>query len=84
MFPESIFLNLGSKDYFKPTPRSLGPLVSILRAFEWRRAGFRGAFLIFVKNGDHLDPNFWKKNSGNIFDHKEDHLGIILSQISGL
>jgi len=41
-------------------------------------------FLLFVKKGDHLDPNFGKIISGNIFDHKEDNLGIILSPISGL
>ena len=42
------------------------------------------AFLLFVKNGDHLDPNFGIKISGNIFDQKEDNLGIILRPISGL
>ena len=31
-----------------------------------------------------LDPNFGKKISGNIFDHEEDTLGIILSSILGL
>ena len=36
-----------------------------------------------VKNGDNLDPNFGKIINGNIFDHKDDPLGIILSQISG-
>ena len=41
-------------------------------------------FWPFVKNEDHLDPNFGKIIFGNIFDHKEDTLGIILSQISGL
>ena len=41
-------------------------------------------FWPFVKKGDHLDPNFGKIISGNIFDHEEDTLGTILSQISGL
>ena len=41
-------------------------------------------FWPFVKKGDHLGPNFGKIISGNIFDHKEDTLGIILSPISGL
>ena len=36
------------------------------------------------KNGDPLDHNFGKKNSGNIFDDEEDTLGIILSPNSGL
>ena len=31
-----------------------------------------------------LDPSFGTKISGNIFDHKEDNLGIILRPISGL
>ena len=41
-------------------------------------------FLPFVKNGGLLDPNFGKIIFGNIFDHEEDNLGIILSPISGL
>ena len=42
-------------------------------------------FLLFVKNGDHLDPIIEKKNiPGNIFDHEEDTLGIILSPFLGL
>ena len=36
------------------------------------------------KNRDPLDPNSGKKISGNIFDDKEDTLGIILSPISYL
>ena len=36
-------------------------------------------FLPFVKKRDHLDPNFVKLISENIFDRKEDTLGIILS-----
>ena len=36
------------------------------------------------KNEAPSDPNFGKRISGNIFDHKEDSLGIILSPISGL
>ena len=46
--------------------------------------GSGGTFLPFVKNGGILDSNFGKRISGNIFDHKEDTLGIILSAISGL
>ena len=38
----------------------------------------------FVKNADPSDPNFGKIISGNIPDHEEDTLGIILSPISGL
>ena len=41
-------------------------------------------FWPFVKKEDHLDPDFGKIISGNIFNHKEDTLGIILSPISGL
>ena len=41
-------------------------------------------FWPFVKNGGLLDPNFGKIIFGNIFDHKEHNLGIILSPISGL
>ena len=41
-------------------------------------------FSRFVKKGGHLSPNFGKMISGNIFDHKEDTLRIILSPISGL
>ena len=41
-------------------------------------------FWPFVKKGDHLDPNFVKNNSGNIFDHKVDSLEITLSPILGL
>ena len=41
-------------------------------------------FWPIVKNGGNLDPNFGKRISGNIFDHKEDTLGMILSPISGL
>ena len=41
-------------------------------------------FLLFVKNGDHLDPDFRKIISGNIFDHEDDDLGIILSPILDL
>ena len=33
-----------SRDYFKPNFRSLGPLVSILWALEWPRAGCWSAF----------------------------------------
>ena len=36
-------------------------------------------FWPFVKKRDHLDPNFGKIISGNIFDHKEDNLGVFLS-----
>ena len=36
------------------------------------------------KNVDPLDPNFGERISGNIFDHEEDTLEIILSPISGL
>ena len=74
-----------SRDYLKLNFRSKAPLVSILWAFEWRHAGFRSAlFWPFVINGNHLDRNFGKILSGNIFDHKEDDLGVILSPISGL
>ena len=41
-------------------------------------------FWPFVKKGDHLDANFLKIISGNIFDHEVSTLGTILSQISGL
>ena len=41
-------------------------------------------FWPFVKKGDHLDPNFEKIISGNIFDHEEGTLGIILNPFSGL
>ena len=41
-------------------------------------------FWPFVENGAPLDPNFGKKNSRNVFDHKEDTLWIILSPILGL
>ena len=40
-------------------------------------------FLAICQKKDHLGPNFWKRISGNIFDHEEDTLGIILSSISG-
>ena len=73
-----------SWDYCKPNFRSLGPLGSILQAFEGRHAGFRATFLPFVENGGLLDPNFGKIISGNIFDHQENTLGIFLSPISGL
>ena len=46
--------------------------------------GSRGPFRAFVKNGNLLDPNFEKKIPGNVFDHGEYTLGIILSFISGL
>ena len=76
MFPEIIFFRNWDLN---------GPLVSILRAFEWQRAGFRSTvFGLLVKKGGHLEPNLGKIISGNIFDHKEDTLGIILSPISGL
>ena len=35
----------------------------------------------FVKNADPSDPNFGKIISENIFNHKEDTLGISLSPI---
>ena len=38
----------------------------------------------FVKNKDPSDPNFGKIISGNIINRKDNTLGIILSQISGL
>ena len=41
-------------------------------------------FWPFVKKGDHLDPDFGKNNFWNIFNHKEDTLGNILSPVSGL
>ena len=41
-------------------------------------------FWPYVKKRDHLDPNFGKIISENIFDLEEDTLGIILSPISGL
>ena len=41
-------------------------------------------FWLFVKNGENLDPNFGKIIYGNICDHDEDTLVIILSRISGL
>ena len=41
-------------------------------------------FWPFVNKKDHLDPDFGKIISGNIFNHKEDSLGIILSAILGL
>ena len=45
----------------------------------------RPPFWPFVKKGGHLDPGLEKKLfSGNIFDHKEDTLVIVLSPISGL
>ena len=40
-------------------------------------------FLALFKKGDHLDPNFGKRILGNIFDHKEDTLGIVLNPNSG-
>ena len=42
------------------------------------------AYRQFVKKADHLDPDFGKIISGNIFDHDEYTLGIILSPILGL
>ena len=70
---------------FKPNFRSLGPLVSLLHVFDWRYALYLGRlFWSFVKNGGLLEPNFGKRISGNIFDHKKDTLGIISSPNSGL
>ena len=66
-----------SRDYFKPHFRSLGLLVSILRAIDWWPAGFRSPFFALCQKGDPLDPNFGKIISGNIFDHQKDTLGII-------
>ena len=50
----------------------------------WQSDGVPGSGGPLVKKGDHLDPDFGKIISGNIFNHKEDTLGIILSPISGL
>ena len=52
-----------SRDYFNPDFRSLGPLVSILRVFEWRRAGFRSAFLAPSQKRRPFRPQLWKNNS---------------------
>ena len=41
-------------------------------------------FRPFVKNGGLLDRIFEKIIFGNIFDHKEDNLGIVLWPISDL
>ena len=46
--------------------------------------GSGATFWPFVKNGGLLDHNFEKIIFWNIFDHKEDTLGIILSPILGL
>ena len=74
-----------SRDYFKPDFRSLGPLVSIFKGLRMTACWVQERlFWPFVKKGDHLDPKFGKIISGNIFDHEEDTLGIILSPISGL
>ena len=54
-----------------------------LEGFESRMADSCATFLPFFENWGLLHPNVGKK-SGNIFDHKEDTLGIILSQNSGL
>ena len=61
-----------------------GPLVSISGQLSDCVLGSGAPFLPFVKKGDPLDHNFGKIIIGNMFDHKDDPLGIILSQISGL
>ena len=48
------------------------------------KRGLRNPAHHFVKNADPLDPNFGERIFGNLFDHQEDSLGIILSPISGL
>ena len=40
--------------------------------------GGEAPYFLFVKNGDHLDPNLGKIISGSIFDRVEDTLGLIL------
>ena len=52
-----------SRNYFKPNFRFLGPLVSILRAFEWQRAGWQSAFFALCQKWRQFKPKFWKKNS---------------------
>ena len=66
MFPEIIFQNLGSK---------WSPFLTK----DQKRLGSGVPFLALCQKGDHLDPNFEKIISSNIFDHEEDTLGIILS-----
>ena len=41
-------------------------------------------FWPIIKTRGHLHSDFGKKISQNIFDHKEDTVGIILSPFSGL
>ena len=67
--------------------RVLSPISGLFRFYgplSYRLLGAEAPFLLFVKKGDHLDPNIGKIISGNIVDHEEDTLGIILSPISGL
>ena len=71
MFPEIIFPKLGFEGF------TFFDSVTVCFVLE-------PPFWPFVKKGDHLDPDFEKIISGNIFNHKEDTLGIILSPISGL
>ena len=40
-------------------------------------------FLALCQKWRLFRPQFWKITSGNILDHKEDNLGIILSLLSG-
>ena len=70
MFPEIIFPKLGSK---RP------PFLTHTMNLMFHNIN-KTRFLVFVKNWDHLDPNFGKIISGNIFDHKDDNPGVILSE----
>ena len=51
-----------SFDYLKPIFRSLGPLVSILRAFEWWCAGFRNTFFALCQKWRPFRPQFSENN----------------------
>ena len=73
-----------SRDYFKPNLRSLAPFYTIFGLRMTACLVPECLFWPFVKNGGILGPNFGKIILGNIFDHKEDTLGIVLSPIGGL
>ena len=72
-----------SRDYFKPVVGSLGKSVSILylTALSNWMTGLGAPFSDLYQKWRSLDYNFGKKNSANIFNHKEDTLGIIFSPI---
>ena len=76
-----IHWNPVGRNGLSPISGHSGHLFPIYKALSNGMLGSVRHFWAFFKNGDHLEPHFFKKKYENIFDHWENTLGIIWSLI---